>query len=146
MSSHDEDFTLERPVNECMAACERAASGPGWRIIERQATSIRCIEATQTRPGFTNPASTSVEFFATSGATRVVLKATNFGFGPFQSTHVRQQAQSLHRRIEAETERPPPPEPAPVVATRSVFINGARLSDEQLRSIEDTYRIKVADG
>ena len=31
-------------------------------------------------------------------------------------------------------------------SSRSVFINGQRLSDEQLRSIEQTYRVKVPDG
>ena len=41
MSRHQEELTLPLMLAECMAACERAASGPGWRITERQATSIR---------------------------------------------------------------------------------------------------------
>lgn len=30
--------------------------------------------------------------------------------------------------------------------TRSVFINGTRLSDEQIRSIKQTYRMRMPDG
>jgi hypothetical protein len=54
MSSHNEVFTLHLSMPECHAACERAASSPCWRITDRQATFIVCVETPQVAIGFTN--------------------------------------------------------------------------------------------
>jgi hypothetical protein len=146
MSSHNEEFTLHLSMPECHAACERAASSPGWRITDRQATFIVCVETPQVAMGFTNPAQVTIALDNAGSSTHVTLTASNFGFGPFQSKHVREQAQRLRRQIEAEASRPTEPEAVLGAFTRSVFINGVRLSDEQLQSIEQTYRVSVPDG
>ena len=52
----------------------------------------------------------------------------------------------MRRQIEAEASAPTEPEPVPGALTRSVFINGVRLSDQQLQSLEQTYRVRVPDG
>ena len=146
MSRHQEELTLPLALAECMAACERAASSPGWRTTERQATSIQCTEAAQAAFGFTNPVQVSIALSGTGASTRVTLHASNLGFGPFQSRHVREQTQRLRQQIEAEASRPAEPKAPPAQSTLSVYINGIRLSDAQLQSIEQTYRIHVQDG
>jgi hypothetical protein len=146
MSSHSEEFTLHLSMAGCQAACERAASSHGWRITERQATSIVCVETPQGAMGFTNPAQVTIAMTNAGSLTHVTLSASSFGFGPFQSKHVREQTQRLRRQIEAEVSGPTEAEAVSGAFTRSVFINGARLSDDQLHSIEQTYRVNVPDG
>lgn len=146
MASHRDEFTSHPSMAECRAACERAASSPGWRITERQATSIVCVETPHAPMGFTNPARVTITLATVQHSTQVTPALSNFGFGPFQSHHVREQARRLRRQIEAEASRPAEPEASPQTATRSVFINGAPLRDEQLQSIEQAYRARVPDG
>jgi hypothetical protein len=146
MSSHSEEFMLHMSMAGCQAACERAASSAGWRITDRQATSIVCVETPQLAMGFTNPAQVTITLASAGSSTHVKLDASSFGFGPFQSNHVKEQAQQLRGQIEAQAGRPSEPEAVPGGFTRSVFINGVRLSDEQLHSIDQTYRVSVPDG
>lgn len=146
MSSHIEEFMLHLSMAGCQAACERAASSRGWRITSRQAMSIVCVETPQVAMGFTNAAQVTIALASAGSSTHVKLSASSFGFGPFQSNHVREQAQQLRRQIEAEASAPTEPEPVPGALTRSVFINGVRLSDQQLQSLEQTYRVRVPDG
>lgn len=147
MSSHSEEFALPLSMARCQAACERAASSPGWCITERQAMSIVCVETPQVAMGFTNPAQVIIALVsAGSSSTQVTLKVSNFGFGTFQSKHVREQAQRLRWQIEAEANGTTEREAVASAFTRSVFINGVRLSDRQLQSIEQTYRVSVPDG
>jgi hypothetical protein len=146
MSKHREEFSLPLPVPACLAACERAASSPGWRITERQAAGLVCLEASQAAFGFTNPATVSITLADAGGATRVTLSASNFGFGPMQSSHVREQAQRLRGQIEREASRASAPPTQPAVSTRSVYVNGVQLSDAQLEDTEQTHRVRVPDG
>jgi hypothetical protein len=146
MSSHSEEFALHLSMARCQAACERAASSPGWRVTERQAKSIVCVETPQVAMGFTNPAQVTIALASAGSSTHVTLNASNFGFGTFQSNHVKEQAQRLRRQIEAEANGTTERKAVASAFTRSVFINGARLSDQQLESIEQTYRESVPDG
>ncbi|HEV2901370.1 MAG TPA: hypothetical protein VGX71_26715 [Pseudaminobacter sp.] len=146
MSRHEEELMLQLSLAESLSACDRAASGSGWRVTARQATSIRCIETSQNAFGFTNPAQVTIALTETGDSTRVMLSASNFGFGPIQSKHVREQAKQLSRQIETEASRSVEPEAPPIESIRSVYINDKQLSDEQLLSIEQAYRVRVPDG
>jgi hypothetical protein len=146
MSSHSEEFALHLSTDRCQTACERAASSPGWRITERQAMSMVCVETPQVAMGFTNPVQVTITLASAGASTHVTLNVSNFGFGTFQSNHVREQAQRLRQQIEAEAKGPTERQAAPSAFTRSVFINDLRLSDQQLQSIERTYRVRVPDG
>lgn len=146
VSSHHLELTLELPLTESLAVCERAASRPGWRITHRDVASIRCIEASQNAFGFTNPAQVTIMLDRSGEATRISLSVSNFGFGPIQSRHVKEQAKLLTQQIEAESGRPTDPETAVIESGSSVFINGTRLSEPQLLAIEESHKVRVPDG
>ena len=55
-----------------------------------------------------------------------------------------EEFQQAKQRLLAQS-APPPPQP-PYISTRSVIINGVRLSDEQLLKLEQRFRLRVADG
>ena len=147
MSKHVERFVVRLPLAASRAACERAASGPGWRITARRATEIHCVEAAQAAFGFTNPATLIVALAESGSGAEIAITASNVGFGPFQSGHVRDQAQQLRSRIEAEISRPvQEPETTPAGSRGGVFVNGVRLREEQRRAIEQRYRVTLTDG
>ena len=146
MSHHQGKLTLKLPLAESLAGCERAANGPGWRITHREKTSIQCIETSQNAFGFTNPVQVTIALANSGDSTRVLLNASNFGFGPFQSRHVKDQAKQLSQQIEAESNRPADLETDVSESLRLVFINGTRLNDGQLLAIEQTYKTRVPDG
>lgn len=111
MSRHQEDLVLPLTLAECMAACERAASSPGWRIPEGSAVSLQCTEAAPAAFGFTNPVQVSIGLTEGDASTRVTLSASNFGFGPFQSKHVKERTRRLRSLIEADDSRPKQSQP-----------------------------------
>ena len=82
MSSHSEEFTLHLSMAGCQAACERAASSPRWRITERQATSIVCVETPQGAMGFTNPAQVTIAMTNAGSLTHVTLSCVELRVRP----------------------------------------------------------------
>lgn len=146
MSKHRIELTLNHSLPESLAACERAASPPHWRVTRRTGNTIECLETGVGASGFTNPATVVVSFEATGGSTRAVLNASNFGFGPIQSGHVKKQANSLAQRIVAEAGRTPDAVAAASQSGHAVFFNGKPLSDAELQEIERKYRFAVPDG
>jgi hypothetical protein len=71
------------------------------------------------------------------------LHGSNFGLGPIQSSHVRRQVQALQQSIEQAASRSA--EPAARAYSRSVFVNGEPVSDEELARLE-LGGVRVQDG
>src|SRR5437016_7543554 len=107
---------------------------------------------------------------ATRGMSRITINASNFGFGPIQSSHVRNKVVGLRQRIEqmlhqgaraeprsnptSESSQHPsqsPPRP-PTTPTgqpgpaRQVFVNGKQLRDDQVNFLEQKYRSPLPNG
>ena len=101
---------------------------------------------------------------------RITINASNFGFGPIQSSHVRNKVVGLRQRIEqmlhqgaraeprsnptSESSQHPsqsPPRP-PTTPTgqpgpaRQVFVNGKQLRDDQVNFLEQKYRSPLPNG
>jgi hypothetical protein len=145
MSSHHEELTLNLPLAASRAACQAAASGPGWRLTRQEESLLACMEIAQPGLSFTNPAQVEIGLAsAGDGATHVDLRGSNFGFGPIQSSHVRQQVQALLQQIRQAAKRSAEPAAARTY-TRSVIVNGARVTDEELAGVEPSG-VRVSDG
>jgi hypothetical protein len=145
MSRHQDQFILNLPLDESLAACRSAANGPGWRLTREADTALACMEIPQPGLGFTSPAQVDIGLTSTDdNATRVTLRGSNFGLGPIQSNHVRKQVQLLRQQIEHAGA--PAREPnAPATYSRSVVVNGERVSDEELAQLEQKG-VRVSDG
>lgn len=82
--------------------CQEAVAALGWRVLQRGEAFLVCKEVThEVMRWWTFPA--KVEILLTgesSDATRVILKGSNFGFGPIQSGHLQGQVGNLRNRIE----------------------------------------------
>jgi hypothetical protein len=145
MSSHHDELTLNLPLGTSRAACQSAAAGPGWRVTRQEETSLACMEIAQPGMSFTNPAQVEIALASTGdSSTRVVLRGSNFGFGPIQSNHVKRQVRALRQQIEQAASRAA--EPAmPGTYSRSVVINAERVSDEALAALEPSG-VRVNDG
>lgn len=132
--------------SELLAACERASEALGWRVTQKHATGLTCVQIAPTPMATGNPVTIEVNLSrVTDGATRISLQGNNFGFGPFQSHYVKKRIQEFGAAIERAVAQPVRSE-SPITNSRHVFINGMRLSDEQLADLERTYRTHVQDG
>jgi hypothetical protein len=145
MSSQRDEFTLKLALAECLTVCLSAANGPGWRMTRQSETSLACVEIPQPGLSFSNPAQVEIALAdAGSNATRITLRGSNFGFGPIQSNHVKQQVQALRQLIECAAGQARAPA-SPKTSTRSVVVNGEYLSDEELAQLERNS-VRVYDG
>jgi hypothetical protein len=79
---------------------------------------------------------------AGEGSTHLTLHGANFGLGPIQSNHVATRVRALRQQIEAALQQPAPPQ----TFTRSVVVNGVRVSDEQLEQVERQHGLRLNDG
>lgn len=144
MSSHQEVFVLHLPPAISRASCLSAAGGVGWRITAQADTALSCKEIAQPGLSFANPVQIDITLTrASDNDTHVVMRGSNFGFGPLQSSHVRRQVQALRQQIEQAADRATGPAAAPNHAN-AVVVNGERLGDDELAALP--AGVRVADG
>jgi hypothetical protein len=73
------------------------------------------------------------------------LHGRNFGFGPLQSSYVKQRMREFAAAVEQTAARDARPSPTRR-GSRAVLVNGVPLSDEQVGHLESTYRTRMQDG
>jgi hypothetical protein len=106
MSSFQETVVLGVGMREALAACQAAAHGSGWTLAPHAgAQMVTCRELPPLAWG--SPTTVTMMLTATgSSQTRIALNGSNLGFGPVQSTHVRNRVRQLRREIESAAARP----------------------------------------
>jgi len=148
MSKHQSEFRMNLPLAASLAACRTAVAMLGWRLTRQYETGLTCVEVPQTVLSFTNPVQVEIRVVrGGTNLTRIVLNGSIFGFGPFQSNHVRKQIERLTEEIEKASKQASTASVGyPSSASRLIIINGVRLSDEEIKNIEQTYRVRLQDG
>jgi hypothetical protein len=118
MSSFQETVVLGVGMREALAACQAAAHGSGWTLAPHAAARmVTCRELPHPLAWGSPTTVTMMLTVAGTGQTRIALSGSNLGFGPVQSTHVRNRVRALRREIENAAARPgagrldPPPAP-----------------------------------
>jgi hypothetical protein len=92
---------------------------------------------------FGNPVAVEITLAsAQANATQITLRGSNFGFGPIQANHVKARTQALRRDIEAALQQGVTPQ----TFTRSVVVNGVRVSDEALAAVERRLGLRIGEG
>jgi hypothetical protein len=120
MSRHEESFQIPWSPEQAKQLCAQAITSLGWPITSDLGHGLVSAETFQL--GFTWPATMQVLLnYGDGGMSRVTVNASNFGFGPIQSSHVKGKVRLLRERIEEmghQGWRPPsPPKPSPRQAT-----------------------------
>ncbi|MDQ2920409.1 MAG: hypothetical protein M3R52_02160 [Acidobacteriota bacterium] len=167
MSRHEDSFEIPLPPEQAKALCAEAITSLGLPVTADLGYGLVCAESFQL--GFTWPATIQVVInYGDTGMSRITINASNFGFGPIQSSHVKSKVAGLRQRIEQLAQlahqgpRPQPPSqppsraqsqsqadsPPPLKArsTRQVFVNGVQLRDDQVSLLEQKYRSSLPDG
>lgn len=133
-------FNLNLSPANTLGAFHSAASQLGWQIVSYNNSELVCQEV------ISNPASSGiwpvkVAIAATkigSNVSRVTLNASNSGFGPFQSNHLKQQLETLVDMVSRQSGTSPS---QPVKIERSFWeklgepiniIGGTYLQNHQL--------------
>ena len=99
MSRHQDSFPLPCPPQTAKQVCAYAIPAVGLTIDRDLGYGFVCSEKLQV--GFTWPVTLNVIVNQTSaGTSQIDISGSNFGFGPIQSTHVRDRVFGLRRRIE----------------------------------------------
>ncbi len=159
MSSHEDSFLIPVPPEQAKPLCEHAVRSLGLTLKGDLGHGIVCGESFEF--GFTWPVTMNVFInHGTPGMSRIDIGASNFGFGPIQSSHVRNKVAAVRQRIEQMAHQPPvsssaqptpraqpqpatPPQPS---STRQVFVNGVLLGDDQVSFLEQKYRSQLPNG
>ena len=98
-------FDLNLAPANILGAFHRAASQLGWQIVSYNNSELVCQEI------ISNPASSGiwpvkVAIAATeigSNVSRITLNGSNWGFGPFQSNHLKQQLETLVEMVSSQS-------------------------------------------
>ena len=147
MSKYQSEFRINSPLVASLEACRIAVTMLGWQLTRQFETGLTCVEIPRMAL-FTHPVQVDVNVVSeAAGLSRIALNGSSFGFGPLQSNHLKGQMQRLTEEImkaakqaSAESGIPPPS------VSRSVFINGVRLSDKEVEALEQIYRVRLQDG
>lgn len=158
MSRHEDTFQIPLPPERAKPLCADAITSLGLPVTADLGHGLVCSESFQI--GFSWPATMQVLIdYGDAGTSRITVNATNFGFGPIQTSHVKSKVFALRQRIEQlahqgfqpqPLQTPPPtqsqaPATPPPVA-RQVFVNGVRLRDDQVNFLEQKYGSSLPDG
>jgi len=99
MSRHQDSFELPCPPETAKQICAYAIPSLGLTIDRDLGHGFVCSEKLQF--GFTWPVTLNVTINQTSaGGSQINIAGSNFGFGPIQSSHVKDRVAGLRRRIE----------------------------------------------
>lgn len=159
MSRHEDSFQISLPPEIAKPLCADAITSLGLPITADLGHGLVCAESFQL--GFNWPATMQVLInYGDTGGSRITVNASNFGFGPIQTSHVKSKVLALRQRIEqlaqqfgkpqAQARPPQPPSassPSPSSPpARQVFVNGVQLRDAQVTMLEQKYATKLPDG
>ncbi|MGI9066806.1 MAG: hypothetical protein ACR2HX_10435 [Pyrinomonadaceae bacterium] len=167
MSRYEDSFQIPLPPEQAKPLCAEAIYSIGLPITADLGHGLVCTESFQL--GFSWPATIRVVLnFGDAGMSRITINASNFGFGPIQSSHVKGKALLLRQRIEqlaqpgsraqsqsTSSQPPPPAQPqsqpqsstqSQSAPTRQVFVNGVQLRDQQVDFLEQKYRSSLPNG
>jgi hypothetical protein len=175
MSRHEESFQIPWSPEQAKQLCAQAITSLGWPITSDLGHGLVSTETFQL--GFTWPATMQVLLnYGDGGMSLVTVNASNFGFGPIQSSHVKGKVRQLRERIEemghqgwrphspskpqrqaqspapSRPATPPPPAAQPQnpstvnTPARQVFVNGVLLRDDQVNFLEQKYRSALPNG
>ncbi|MEP6742944.1 MAG: hypothetical protein ABJB61_10640 [bacterium] len=107
MSRHEDNFQLSLPPEEAKNLCGQAITSLGWPIVD---LGYGWSTSESFNLGFTWPVSMQVVInYGDAGMSRLTIKASNFGFGPIQSSHVKGKVRTLRQRIEQMFQQGPQP-------------------------------------
>lgn len=99
MSRHEESFQIPWSPEQAKQLCAQAITSLGWAITSDLGHGLVSAESFQL--GFTWPATMQVLLnYGDGGMSRVIVNASNFGFGPIQSSYVKGKVRQLRERIE----------------------------------------------
>lgn len=99
MSRHEESFQIPWSPEQAKQLCAQALTSLGWPITSDLGHGLVSTESFQL--GFTWPATMQVLLnYGDGGMSLVTVNASNFGFGPIQSSHVKGKVRQLRERIE----------------------------------------------
>ena len=156
MSRHEDSFQIPVPPEQAKALCAQAIASLGLTINGDTGYGLVCAEKFQF--GFTWPVTLNVIVnYGDPGMSRITIGGSNFGFGPIQSSHVSGRVFALRRGIEqlvvphlagaqpASSASQPAPSTQPA-SGRQVLVNGVRLRDDELNSLEQRYRTQIPNG
>jgi hypothetical protein len=171
MSRHEDSFQIPFPPDRAKALCAEAIKSLGLPITADLGHGLVCAESFEF--GFSWPATMQVLInYGDTGLSRITVNASNFGFGPIQSSHCKSKVFALRQRIEqmaqqgprARTQAPQPqpqtqPSPQPQSPAnptptsppsqetlRQVFVNGKQLRDDQINVLEQKYSSPLPNG
>lgn len=156
MSRHEESFQISLAPEQAKPLIAEAIKSVGLPITSDLGHGFVSTEPFQF--GFSWPATIQILInYGDAGTSRITVNASNFGFGPIQSNHVKEKVFVLRQRIEqlvqqrARAEVQPqsqsqPKSSQPQTLVREVFVNGVKLRDEQVKFLEEKYRSSLPDG
>jgi hypothetical protein len=99
MSRHEDSFQVPLPPEQAKSLCAEAITSLGLPITTDLGYGFACAESLQF--GFTWPVTIQVVInYGDTGMSRITINASNFGFGPIQSSHVKGKVFALRQRIE----------------------------------------------
>jgi hypothetical protein len=152
MSKHQDNFVVNLSPAAALAACRSAVAICGWSITNQSEYGLVCQEPAIAL-SFKSPVTIELGVSAEqTGSTTVLLKGSNFGLGPIQSSHVKSQVQKLRQSILDAASNPSTSSvsggssgTSPSSSKRNVIVNGQRLSDEQIE-MAARRGVQMADG
>src|SRR5437870_2789476 len=102
MSRHEDSFQIPLPPEQAKPLCAEAITSLGLPATDL-GHGFACAESFQI--GFTWPATMQVLInYGDTGMSRITINASNFGFGPIQSSHVRNKVDAKVRSEEHTSE------------------------------------------
>ncbi len=151
MSKHSEQFRAPGSADEAARLCSEVLRSLGWQVMQSGGGLVAREGANPL--AMHSPAQLELRFAPdAAGGTRVVLDGSIFGFGPFQSKHLKEAMARFRQAAERSVSRAmappagPQASPPPAGGSRAVVVNAARLGDEALRQLEQRFGAAVPDG
>ena len=104
MPKYEDELVLDLSSEASWEACREGVTSLGWALQGEGEGYLACKEVGNPAPWVSGHWAVQVEIVVTaepSGSTRVAIYGSNWGWGPIQSNHVRDQVTKLRSRIDS---------------------------------------------
>jgi hypothetical protein len=101
VSRHRKDFDLQLPLGESLKACQVALLNIGWSFERKPDKAFITAWEPQKLLSTAWAVKTTIYLKPNpDGSTRITIEGSNFGFGPVQKAHLKQQVNLLANYVE----------------------------------------------
>lgn len=147
MVKPDIEVILNLSAADSLSACYKAVSAAGWRINNHNDNSLSCTKNVKNSFLLTIAIKADLQIIGLAPAqSKIIIRASDEGFASIYSKQVNDNVEGLVSVINQESKKISKRAIQQSLPSRRVVINALQLGDDEVRNLEQMFRMPIQNG